>query len=383
MRDMVRKKAEMSFQKNTLSLNLPKGISFFNAKKGTYVLDIIPYVVSDKHHPQDIPVGMIWYERTIWVHKKIGALEKTYICPKTIGKPCPICEHRATLMKDPDHDKEEVRVLKPQLRGLYNIIDKTEDPKNNKIQVWDMAYYNFGKVLDEELKEEDRKYSAFADLQGGYSLRIRLSEEELGKSKFLSCSKIDFKERKRDYPESILDEVADLDKVFTVLSYKELEKIFTETVVEDEDNEDDNELDIPFDSEEEEDEEVETRRSRSRSKKKVSKRTDEDDEDDEDPEEEDEDDEDNEEEDDIEDEDDEDDEDNEEEDDIEDEDPEEEDEDDEKPSKRNGKVKRNSCPAGGMFGRDFDKYEDCEDCDLFDSCNKLYKTKYKKSKAGR
>ena len=179
MRDKVRKNRIV--QKGSL-VNLPKGFRFFSPKKGTYYIDILPYIVSDKNHPDEIPVGETWYRREILVHKKIGTKEKNYICPRTIGKPCPICEYRTELMKDPDHDDKEIQALKPQVKHLYNILDKTDDPKNEEIQIFEFSYYNFGRVLDEELKEEDEEFS-FADLQGGYTLRVQIYKRML-KSKF-------------------------------------------------------------------------------------------------------------------------------------------------------------------------------------------------------
>jgi len=358
MRDKVRKKAEQSVHKGSFAVNLPKGFRFFSPKKGTYYIDILPYIVSDKNHPDEIPVGETWYRREILVHKKIGTKEKNYICPRTIGKPCPICEYRTELMKDPDHDDKEIQALKPQVKHLYNILDKTDDPKNEEIQIFEFSYYNFGRVLDEELKEEDEEFSAFADLQGGYTLRVRFTENVKNpKFKYLEASKIDFKPRRKDYPESILEKTADLDKIFTVLPYKDLEKIFTETDTDSEDEEEE----TPFKSSKKRKPDVEDEEKDSENIEEEDSEDIEEDEDNEDLEEEDSED-------------------------IE------EDEDDEdleeeefysKRSKRNGKVKRNECPAGGTFGKDFDKYEDCEDCDLFDACNQSYKNKYKKRKVRR
>ncbi|MCK9457302.1 MAG: hypothetical protein M0R31_08420, partial [Candidatus Riflebacteria bacterium] len=88
-------------------LNLPKGISVFREEPKTRVsLDILPYTVTDANHPDRddeyaiASPGELWYKRPYWLHRNIGASNESVVCPTSVGKPCPICKHRAQMLKD-------------------------------------------------------------------------------------------------------------------------------------------------------------------------------------------------------------------------------------------------------------------------------------------
>ncbi|HQE50455.1 MAG TPA: hypothetical protein PKV93_14025, partial [Fervidobacterium sp.] len=88
-------------------LRLPKGVNIFKEEPRTRVeLDIIPYVITCDNHPDideeyGIPVkGDLWYKRPYWLHRGVGPDNRSVVCPTSVGKPCPICEYRAQLLKD-------------------------------------------------------------------------------------------------------------------------------------------------------------------------------------------------------------------------------------------------------------------------------------------
>ena len=232
MRDRVRQKAQEGGEGGkydsggrNLPYKLPTGKELFSPKKGISLIDIIPYKVSIKNHPDDIPAGDLWYRRKIFVHFGIGIEEKSYICPlKTpgIGKKCPICENRAQLLKDdPEGNKEVLAQLKPKQRELYNVINLEEEDKG--VQLWDMSYHLFGKKLEEDLKTGDEDWVGFADLKSGFSLKIRFSAKTVGGFGFVEATRIDFQSRE-DYDKAVLDDTIDIDAMLDVLSYEELEK---------------------------------------------------------------------------------------------------------------------------------------------------------------
>src|SRR3990172_3179566 len=204
--------------------NLPDKTDFFTPKKGTMNIDILPYKVTVNNHPS-AKEGELWFQRTVFCHYGVGAEEKTYLCLKTIHKKCPICDHRAELMKAGDADQEIVNGLKSKERELYNVVDLQDESKG--VQLWDISYHLFGKHLEEEIRNGKDEWAGFAELKGGYTLQVRFSEKVLGKNKFMETTRIDFTERD-DYPDSVLDEVFNLDKILNVLSYEELEKTFLE-----------------------------------------------------------------------------------------------------------------------------------------------------------
>jgi hypothetical protein len=228
MRDRVRQRTEETEHGGGgTKFDLPEKVKFFSAKKGTSELDIIPYEISDPRHPEVLSgrskVGDLIDSRTIWVHGFVGAEEKAYVCLKSVGKACPLCEAQIALSKNTNADPEEAKNLKAKERQVFNVIDLGE--KNGPVQLWEFSYHLFGKKLEEEQRENE-DYYGFAELEGGYTLRIRFGEKSIGRGKpFLEATRIDF--TKRDaYEESILDEVVDIDKALKVLSYEQLDKIY-------------------------------------------------------------------------------------------------------------------------------------------------------------
>ena len=325
-------------------LRLPKGVNIFKEEPRTRVeLDIIPYVVMGDNHPDKdeeygIAVkGELWYKRPYWLHRGIGPDNQSVVCPSSVGKPCPICEYRAQLLKEgAKWDDDTVRALKPSMRNLYVVIPKNNKNYSEEPHIWDISQFLFQDKLNEEIQENE-EYETFPDLEEGYTLRIRFAEGTFGSNKFAEVSRIDFIERKKSYDESILDKIPSLDDILEIPPYHTIESMFFGNMSPDEVEEDE---DIDDDMEEEEDE-------------------DEDDDDEDIDEDEDEDDDD--------------------EDDEEDED-EEEEEHNEKKSKKSslkrqqphskvtkGKGK-NKCPYGHEFGVDNDSYDDCDNCEVWEKC---------------
>jgi len=392
-------------------LILPKDVHVFNAEPGgKVVLDFIPYEVTDKRHPDrdsemDIATpGTLWYKRPFKIHRNIGAEKDAVVCPASFGKPCPICEYWAK-RKNEGAEKEELDAIKTSLRNLYLVIPKGHKKLEEEIHIWDMSQFLFQNLLNTELEEDDDN-ACFPELEGGLSLQIRFDSKSFGSGKpFAEASRIDFKERTEDYDEEILERVPNLDEVLKVLSYKELEAKFFEI----------DDVDSEEDSEEEEDEAPTTKKvTKKSSTKRKPKPEPEDDEEEEDLEDDEEEEEEEpaikrkpsrkpvkksvkkpkpeEEEDDDEDED---------EDEgmiecvacggsgtnskgrkcpicngtgvVPDPDLEEDEEDEEEPTPKKGKTPsnkkvNNKCPYGHKFGKDCEKFDDCDECESWNDC---------------
>lgn len=216
-------------------LNLPKGVSVFKEEPGSRVrLDFLPYEVTDpKHSDRDdeleiaIP-GELWYKRPYKLHRNVGANNDSAVCPTSIGKKCPLCEYRAKLLQEgADWQDDAVKALKASNRNLYVIVPKGHKDYDEKPHVWDISQFLFQDKLNDEL-DEDEEYGVFPDLEEGLTVRIRFSEEQLGKNKFADTSRIDFEEREEQYDASILKKVPNLDELLSVMSYKQLEAKFFE-----------------------------------------------------------------------------------------------------------------------------------------------------------
>jgi len=244
-------------------LNLPQGVGIYSPEPGGKAwLDILPYEVTDKRHPdRDDELGIaipgeLWWKRPFKIHRNIGSENDAVVCLSSIGKKCPICEYRADQIKK-GADKEETDALKTSARNLYVVIPKRSRKYEEKPHIWDISQFLFQNLLTEELEEDDN-YDRFPDLEQGFTLRIRFDSQTIGNSKpFAEASRIDFEERKEQYNEDILDDIPDLDEVLNILSYSQLEAKFLEM---------DNEPE-PEDNIEEEESSKETRKKKSVRKK--------------------------------------------------------------------------------------------------------------------
>ena len=366
LRDRVRHRADETKHSGGSSyIDLPDGVTFFRPEEGTVELDFLPYEVTkdvtvpiSRTKDMDLAEGDLNDRRLIFVHRGIGADSKSYLCPRTIKKACPICEERARLQKDYKANEDLIKDLNPQMKELFNV--RIANDKKAEVQLFEFSYSGFGDKLDEEIREGKEDWGAFAALESGYTLRVRFKEETYNKIKFLRASRIDFDERD-DIKDAILEEVVNLDECLVVLPYKELDAIFQQLDEHDEEEEDEKPTKRPSkkkdEEEEEEDEKPKKRRGRkdeeeeeedeeppSRRRERTSSRSkkkEEDEEEDEKParrskkrdEEEDE-------------------------------------EEDEKPKKKAGKKSSDDdeCPYEHEYGVDCDNTDDCDKCEKWDDC---------------
>jgi len=307
-------------------LQLPKGISVYSpdAKGCKVTLDIIPYEVTSDHHPEGAAKGDLWWRLPYFVHRNIGASNDTVVCPTSIKQRCPICEYRAKRIKA-QAPQEETRALKPSERNLFVVVPLDDRKLKDQICIFDISKYLFTELLLKEAKENP-EYKNFADLEEGYSVKIRFESQTIDNSQpFAKASRIDFVERDQQYDESILEDVPALDEMLIMLSFEELEAKFWEM----EHEEDGGTLSSnkrktkPTEEEEEEEEEEKPAAKKTFTRKpigKLARKTE----------------------------------------------PEEEEE--EKPSKKTTAKGKDTCPHGYRFGVDFEKYDKCETCKMYDAC---------------
>jgi len=234
---------------STKYVNIPADARWFEPQK-VVKIDIIPYVVSIPNHPDGAEPGELYWVMPYKMHSSIGSDDKTFVCPRTWGEKCPICEYRAQLIReDYDANKDLIDQLKARDRMLLQVIDV--DDRAAGIQLWDVSYFLFGRKLENELvNAEDESYYDFAELKGGYTLKVRFEEKHFGNFTFWEADRIDFLPREKDYDESILKQGYQLDKLLRYVDPKMLEDIFYDkvpytVVFSDASKEDDEENDTP------------------------------------------------------------------------------------------------------------------------------------------
>ena len=222
-------------------LSIPSSVPIFKEKasKRPCKMDIIPYIVSERRHPDRDEVdgtaleGTLWYRRSYRLHRNVGSDNSKIACPTSIGKKCPICEHRAKrLAEDAQWDDKEIKRLRASLRNLYVVIPLDQRGYDKVPHLWDISQYCFEDTVREEI-EVDNVYESFPDLDNGYTLRVRFAEGKMDTSKFVKTSRVDFLDRK-PYDDSIIDDVPNLDEILIIESYDTIKKLFY-----DEDSDDD------------------------------------------------------------------------------------------------------------------------------------------------
>ena len=257
-------------------LKLPKNVSVFKDTPGSLLrFDILAYRVTDKRNPDRLTIddfvvakeGSLWWRRSFKTHRQIGAAKETVICLASFGQKCPICEYRTKLMNE-NGITDESKDLRASDRQIYIIVphaikEGQGDWKKleSKPQLWTISYAMFGQMLKEEL-DLNEEHEIFADMEEGETLEVRFSSETFGTGKpFSKTSRIDFKERKEQYGDEMVDELPDLDAIIinSAMSYEALKAKFFEIEPDDE----------PGEEEAEEEAAVEEEKPTRRSKKEV------------------------------------------------------------------------------------------------------------------
>lgn len=229
------------------TLKIPDGLQLFQPKEGTYRMDIVPYEVG-KGNPY-AKEGEWYYERTYFIHARVGANNESYVCPnKTAKLPCPICEHRANLSRDPDGDEKLIKDLKPKERQLF-LVHVLGDDDGAPVRLYESSFHTFGKLLDKRRQdaEEDEPHIAhFDDHEAGSTLKVAYQDNDAGGYSFVDCYSIDFKQRAKGLDEDLLTHGFCLDDMVVIPSYDELKKkFFQEPETNDDEDDEDEDDDVP------------------------------------------------------------------------------------------------------------------------------------------
>ena len=210
------------------SIKIPEGVKLFKLKPGTMLVDIIPYEAGEGNPFAD--KGELHYERTYFAHRNVGPGGDSYVCLKrTTNQPCPVCEWRNKLAKDPDADEDLIKDMAPRERQLFNVIDCRD--REAGVQLWDISYHLFGKLLDARIQsdEDGEGWDMFHSPTDGFTLRLTVEEEKYGTNTFCKVTAIDFKSRKEQYEDSIIDDAHCLDELLRVEDYDKLKALLLQT----------------------------------------------------------------------------------------------------------------------------------------------------------
>lgn len=146
------------------------GVKKWWAGKGTHIVDMIPYLAgpNDPHNKEGEPT----YVLDIEVHKNVGPLDEQVVCLEQYGdgRVCPICEEARRRNKKPGVNfKKEIKPLKPTRRSVYNVIVRDGGEQEKKgVQVFDIAHFFMEKHLSKIAKSaRGDGYTVFSSPDNG------------------------------------------------------------------------------------------------------------------------------------------------------------------------------------------------------------------------
>ena len=267
-------------------------------KKDINKLDIIPFKVTEKWFPKmrqksgivsDRKVGKFEDSLLVAVHNRIGVNSETFLCNNLMFKEaCPICERIQRLSEDYDKNEKRIKALRPQWRGYYNVVDRTE--KKPKILLFDISWFCFEEALREDADSDEGKIP-YSSLKKGKTLKFKGKVKKGEGYTYPKVESIEFLDRKAiSTDDPLLDGVFALDSALIIPEYEEVKEALyavgeSRELPDDDDDDDEVEEEETEDSDDDsddEDEEEEKSKSKKKKKDKKSKKKKEEDEDDDD-----------------------------------------------------------------------------------------------------
>lgn len=225
-------------------------VNAFRFKADTsYKLRLVPYIV-DETHPKvvdgTLSKGDPAYVLSFNTHYGVGLDKATVLCPKgTYGKSCPICEKASADYNEADGDKvqeDAAKSLFSRRRVMYNIVDLDHPEKG--VQIINESFVLFEKSLLEALSNAE--YSV-ASLCVGVDpneypqkyIKIMTATETMGKRSYVKFN-FAFKDFNGELDEdALLEEAVPLHKYIKCLSDAELTSLLYGTPVKDDSDADD------------------------------------------------------------------------------------------------------------------------------------------------
>jgi hypothetical protein len=247
------------------------------------VIDILPYEVTSKKHPNYLDMKknnyiMEDYCLELLVHTGIGPKKRSVVCPENYENNCPICnEYRRRLdekiqeLKDDGMNKDDawkkasqdddIRPLKAKRRGMFIVRDKEDE---DKMKILDYSAFWF---LDNLRKKAKRKKVLLNDMMFDKKSVVFTPDTSTygGKSGPGEVKDIDFEEvGTYKFKEEDIADVPKLDKMLKTYTEEEIENMLWGNVNNTDDEATDDEKEV---AEEKEEEVVESPRSSRRAKR--------------------------------------------------------------------------------------------------------------------
>jgi hypothetical protein len=285
------------------------GITRWKPSEDDHSINIIPYFAG-KNNPK-VKEGKSTYFLDLFVHSRVGVNEDSYVClNRNYGQKCPICEHQAQLRKEGDEDEEYIKSLNPTRRAIYNI-EVLDNPKEKAkgVQLWEVSHFLFEKELAELAKKKSGGGFVYFSTPDTEEGRI-VSFRRKGEGKATKFPALSFEEREEPVSDEVLDAARCIEDLIHIPTYEEVyAAAFPETSKETAKKKEDDDDDRPVRKTEDDDDD-----------RPVRKRED----------------------------------------------------DDEKDVPEKVEEVEGECPIGQVFGKEFDEFENCDNCKVREACKEKY-----------
>jgi hypothetical protein len=227
-REAARKQAKRSKRGGSSTVTPPDGIDFFKPpEENSVTFDILGFVVGkDRALLSDVDKDSVYYKVSYKKHGQVGPEEKHIVCPSTFGKRCPM-EEEFQKQKKSGAEYDDFKALRPSDRDLFLVVHK------DKLYLWDVPWFWFGKLLDIEIEEHDGD-DLFWFPEDGLSIRATFETDSFG----TKATAVRFKNRKDDIDEDIIEQAAKIDLAGCVneTTYEEVERLMHGVADEDDDD---------------------------------------------------------------------------------------------------------------------------------------------------
>jgi hypothetical protein len=210
---------------------IPDGVAFWKPDIADHLVDIIPFVAGVQH-PR-VPENQMAYHIDVWLHQNIGPMYDQFVCQmRMFKKPDPICNY----MRGKRLPEEEWKAIAPKRRNVYLVwVHDTPEEEEKGIQIWEVAWWNFEKHVDEIAKNPKGGAPVpFSDYDIGKSIAFSIKKsgtftDSSGKERdSMDFVGHRFVDRDEKIPDSILDQSFSLDECITVHpEFSVMEEAFT------------------------------------------------------------------------------------------------------------------------------------------------------------
>lgn len=221
------------FQQHTHKI--PQGVPLFNIGERKKLRLSFGLWTAGKHNRLAKVGSLTW--NLPWDSHRVGVGGDAHVCPKTVGKPCPICEKLQTLPRPTSkEDKEAIEARRPynvSTRFSYWVWDHDEPEKG--WQFWrDIAHSNLQAHINTKLENADEKkrdrWKHHMNPAKGYILELGGRKKDGGGFKFLEFSDITFEKREESLGtvDEVLEELdahGPVESWLNVLSYDDLKEM--------------------------------------------------------------------------------------------------------------------------------------------------------------